>query len=428
MKAVLSNRIYLECTREYREFLNEELTYIIPNYNPLDPPQVIKNIARVRENLVSIPIGRLDLIPEDYDIVDKRIHVPVEFPEFTGTLRQSQLDVYNALEDSCMINATPSWGKTFTGLAVAAKLGQKTLVISHTVPLRKQWEREVKKVFGFQPDVIGSGSFALDTPVVCGNVQTLVRNIPKIKKEFGTVILDEFHHVSARTFASVVDTNYSRYNIGLSASMKRKDGKHVVFQDYFGHTIYKPPEENSMTPTVDIIKTNIRFPDGAKTPWASRVNILTNNEEYQHLVAMLSAAYAAKGYRVLTVAQRVQFLKKCAQLSGPMAIAITGEIKDHEEREKLIQDVYDGEYSQLFGTQSIFAEGISVNPLSVLILATPLNNDPLLEQLIGRVCREHPNKLNPIIVDIHLIGNTARRQQSARMGYYMKKGYRIRQL
>ena len=51
MKAVISNRIYLEVTREYKEFLSKELTYKIPSPNPKDPPIVIKNMARVREGL-----------------------------------------------------------------------------------------------------------------------------------------------------------------------------------------------------------------------------------------------------------------------------------------------------------------------------------------------------------------------------------------
>lgn len=428
MKAVLSNRIYMNCTREYREFLTDELTYVIPAYNPTDPPQVIKNIARIRADLVSIPVGRVDLIPPDYEIVDKRLQVPLEFPEFQGTLRESQQNIYDLVEDSCRINATPSWGKTFTALSIAGKLGQKTLVVTHTVPLRNQWEREIKKVFKFQPGIIGSGRLEFDGPIVVGNVQTLTKNIPLIKKEFGTVILDEFHHVSARTFARVIDTNYARFKVGLSATMERKDGKHVVFQDYFGPTIYRPPKENCMHPSVDIIKTNIRFPDGAKTPWANRVSMLVQNEEYQHLVAMLAAAYAAKGYKVLVVASRVQFLKKVAELIGTEeAIAITGEITDHDEREELITKVANGLYKILCGTQSIFAEGISVNILSCLILGTPLNNDPLLEQLIGRIIRIHPGKLQPKIVDIHLLGNTARRQQSARVGHYMRQGYRMTQ-
>jgi superfamily II DNA or RNA helicase len=428
MKAVLSHRIYMECTREYREFLSEELTYIIPNYNPTDPPQVIKNMARIRENLVTIPVGRLDLIPEDYEIVDNRVRLPQDFPEFNGVLRASQHKVFTEVDDNAMINAWVSWGKTFTALAIAGKLKQKTLIVCHTIPLRNQWEREIKKVFDIDAGILGSGRFDIDAPIAVGNIQTLYRNIPKIKKAFGTVILDEFHHVSAKTFSSVIDTNYARYKIGLSGTMKRKDGKHVMFRDYFGSNLFQPPKENYMVPEVDVIKTDIRFPDGGNTPWASRVNILTNDENYRHLIAQLSAAYAAIGHKVLVVADRVQFLKHCSNLVGDKSVCITGDIS-HEERELRIEEVLQGEYDILYGTQSIFSEGISVPPLSCLIMATPIgNNEGLLEQLIGRVIREHPGKLTPKIVDIHFIGNTARRQASARMGTYIKAGYKIRQL
>ena len=114
MKAVLSNRIYLEVTREYKEVINKELTYSIPSYKPGDPPQVIKNMQRIREGLVSIPIGRTDLIPSDYEIVDKRNTIPVELPAFKHELRKSQLEVFNSIEDNAIINAWVSWGKTFT--------------------------------------------------------------------------------------------------------------------------------------------------------------------------------------------------------------------------------------------------------------------------------------------------------------------------
>ena len=55
MKAVISNRIYLEVTQEYKDFLDKELTYTIASYNPTDPPIVIKNMSRIRTDLVSIP-------------------------------------------------------------------------------------------------------------------------------------------------------------------------------------------------------------------------------------------------------------------------------------------------------------------------------------------------------------------------------------
>ena len=427
MKAVISNRIYIECTREYKEVLSKELTYVIPPRNPNDPPQVIKNMQRINERLVTIPIGRTDLIPSDYEIVDKRIEKPVVFPKFRFDLRQSQQDVYDEIEDNSIINAWVSWGKTFTGLAIAGKLGQKTLVVTHTVSLRNQWAKEVEKVYGFEPGIIGSGRFDTDSPIVIGNTQTLYRNVDKIRKEFGTIILDEMHHVSSPTFSKILDTNYARYKIGLSGTIERKDGKHVVFRDYFGSKVFKPPKENFMTPSIHVYRSEVRFMDGANIPWANRVNNLANNDEYRHLVAMLAAAYAAKGHKVLVVSDRVHFLKSCAELTGEKAVCVTGEVA-HEDRETLVNEILYGDANVLYGTQAIFSEGISVNTLSCLILGTPINNEPLLTQLVGRVIRKQEGKKDPVVIDIHLKGKTAQKQASNRIGCYMKQGYHIKEL
>lgn len=427
MKAVISHRIYMDCSAELQEAIDKELTYVIPSHNPLDPPQVIKNMGIIRNGLVSLPIGRTDLIPEHYEIIDKRINKPVDFPEFRFELRQSQKDVYDAIEDNSIINAWVSWGKTFTGLAIAGKFGQKTLVVTHTVPLRNQWAKEVEKVYGFKPGIIGSGQFDLDAPIVIGNTQTLYRNVDKIRKEFGTVILDEMHHVSSPTFSKILDTNYCRYKIGLSGTIERKDGKHVVFRDYFGNTVYKPPKENYMTPIVHIVPSEIRFMDGSRIPWANRVTKLANDEEYRHTISMLAAAYAAKGHKVLVVSDRVSFLKACAELTGEKAICVTGEVP-HEEREVLVDKILYGDSNILYGTQAIFSEGISVDTLSCLILGTPVNNEPLLTQLVGRVIRKKEGKIDPVIIDIHLKGNTARKQASNRVGFYMKQGWNMKYL
>ena len=427
MKAVISHRIYMECDDRLQEQIDKELTYTIPSHNPNDPPQVIKNMGIIRNGLVSLPIGRTDLIPDHYEIVDKRIEKPVEFPEFKFELRESQKAVYDEIKDNSIINAWVSWGKTFTGLAIAGKLGQKTLVVTHTVPLRNQWAKEVKKVYGIEPGIIGSGRFELDAPIVIGNTQTLYRNVDKIRKEFGTIILDEMHHVSSPTFSKILDTNYCRYKIGLSGTIERKDGKHVVFRDYFGNTLFKPPKENYMTPTVHIVPSEIRFMDGARIPWANRVTKLATDEEYQHTISMLAAAYAARGHKVLVVSDRVSFLKRCAELTGDKAICVTGEV-EHEDREKLVDQILYGDAQVLYGTQAIFSEGISVDNLSCLILGTPVNNEPLLTQLVGRVIRKKEGKIDPVIIDIHLKGNTARKQASNRVGFYMKQGWNMKYL
>jgi superfamily II DNA or RNA helicase len=119
-------------------------------------------------------------------------------------------------------------------LHLAHKFGQKTLVITHTAALRDQWAEEVRILFGCEPGVIGGGQFDHeDHFITVANVQTLVKHVDTLAKEFGTVILDEAHHCPATTFAQVVDAFHARYRLALSGTMLRKDGKHVLFSDYF---------------------------------------------------------------------------------------------------------------------------------------------------------------------------------------------------
>ena len=336
MKAVISNRIQIQGDATFLESLERELTYSLPPRMPQDPPIIFKTIRPLREGLVSIPAGRLDLIPEEYEIIDKRVQAPTQLPEFKFELRASQRVVYDEVDDCAIINAWVSWGKTFTGLAIAQKLGQKTLVVTHTTNLRNQWDKEVQKCFGIQPGRIGSGDFNTSSPIVIGNIQSLYRKIEEIKPLFGTVILDEMHHVSSPTFTRIIDEMPARYKIGLTGTLERKDGRHVVFRDYFGTQIHKPPKENYMTPSIDVIKSEVRFLDGSYTPWAERINHLANNEEYVNSVALIASKYAAEGHKVLVVSDRVHFLKVCHRLVGENSVCITGDM-DFAEREKTMK-------------------------------------------------------------------------------------------
>ena len=423
MKAVFSNRIYLSVDVETRSKIEKELTYTIAPRMPQDPPIVFKTVRWINDTLISIPVGRDDLIPDGYEIIDKRVTSPVELPDFKFTLRPSQQKVHDEIQGNAIVNAWVSWGKTITGLAIAKKLGQKTLVVTHTTTLRNQWEKDVENCFGIKAGRIGSGSFDTKSPIVIGNIQSLYRKMDDIKQEFGTVILDEMHHVSSPTFTRIVDEMPALNKIGLSGTLERKDGRHVVFRDYFGNDVHIPPKENYMTPKIHVVKSDIRFLDGAFTPWAERINHLAYNEEYVHSVSMIAAKYAAEGHKVLVVSDRVAFLKACANLCGDKAVSITGDM-ELTEREDVMNEIKENK-NILFGTQSIFSEGISLNDLSCLVLGTPINNEPLLTQLIGRVIREKEDKRQPVIVDIHLKGKTAARQANARLGYYMKQDYEV---
>ena len=82
MKAVISDRIYLTVTPNQQKKIDGELTYAIPSFRFDDPPIMIKNMALIRDGLIAIPSGRMDLIPIDHEIVDKRSIKPIKNKTF----------------------------------------------------------------------------------------------------------------------------------------------------------------------------------------------------------------------------------------------------------------------------------------------------------------------------------------------------------
>ena len=385
--------------------------------------ETIKNYRMLPKGILSVPQGRADLIPEGYEIIDKRTLVPVPFPLAKYPLREEQQVVYDKITDTCFINALVGWGKTFTALHLAKKLGQKTLVITHTTALRDQWLEDVKQLFGMDAGIIGSGQFEIeDQAIVVGNVQSIVKHLAKISKEFGTVILDEAHHCPATTFSSIVDALYARYRIALSGTMIRKDGKHIVFSDYFGFEVHKPPQSNTLNPIVKILKPGIILKPNVT--WVEKINELTQDDDYRKFIAATALAQISQGHSVLVVADRVEFLEKVAEYVGDTCVLVTGDTS-FEERNRAKEQLLAKEKLCVAGSRQIFAEGISINVLSSVILAVPMSNDSLLEQIIGRIMRQHPDKPNPVVVDIHFSGYADKKQNNDRVGLYLRKGWDI---
>jgi len=426
-KAILSNRIYLDTTTELQNKLKNALTYKIkkpprPGMTHFSQFDIIKNYKLLPKGVMSIPIGRLDLIPDHYEIVDKRIVDDMPFPTPLLNLRGSQVDIYNDVTGSCFINAMVGFGKTFLALHLAAKLKQKTLIVCHNTMLRDQWIEEVKKLYGMDCGVIGSGRFDIDHVIVIGNIQTLTKELPNIAKEFGTVIVDECHHVTATTFSTFLDGMYAKYKIGLSGTMNRKDGRHILFKDFFGSELHQPPQENTLTPRVRIVRTGVGLSEG--DPWAVKINKLLYDPDYQELIAIIAAKEIAEGHKVLIIADRVEFLQKVGELIGEECVCIVGETT-FEQRVELKRQIEDGEKSCIAGSRQIFSEGISVNILSCVILAAPIANDSLLEQIIGRIMRQCEGKLSPLVIDLNFSSPSDRKQNRMRHSFYERKGWDI---
>lgn len=425
-KAVISNRIYLDNPGvEATKLIIKALTYKIKKdtgSKKFATVETIKNYKILPKGIISMPQGRQDLIPEDYEIVDKRVQYQVPFPDPKFDLRDDQEVVYNEVNDTVFINALVGWGKTFTALHLARKFGQKTLVITHTTALRDQWAEEVKVLFGIEPGIIGSGRIDHeDHFITIANVQTLTKCAAELAKEFGTIILDEAHHCPATTFAQIVDTFYARYRIALSGTMIRKDQKHIVFRDYFGDHIIRPPKSNTLTPVVRVLKPGFILKPGAT--WVEKINELTQDDSYIRFIAAVALTQMEKGHQVLVIADRVEFLRKVSEYIGDACVLVTG--TEGEDRNVAKQQLLNGEKQAIAGSRQIFSEGISINSLSCVVLAVPLSNDSLLEQIVGRIQRMHEGKLDPLVIDIQFSGYADKKQNNDRLGFYMRKGWEV---
>jgi hypothetical protein len=120
-KAILSNKIYLDTTPELTKELVKALTYKIkkpprPGLTHFSMYDIVKTYKIIGPKVIAIPSGRLDLIPKDYEIIDRRSVNEMPFPNPKSELRSEQLEVYNQVDGMCFINAMVGWGRRFAPL------------------------------------------------------------------------------------------------------------------------------------------------------------------------------------------------------------------------------------------------------------------------------------------------------------------------
>jgi superfamily II DNA or RNA helicase len=428
-KAVISNRIYLTCEEDspLHKLLRDELVHSINQMPVSKYPLVINNITRVTDTIISIPSGRTDLIPAECTIIDKRSKPSVVIPKPSFDPREDQQKAIDFIETSGLVNAKPGWGKTIAGLGIAHKFQQKTLIVTTTTIIRDMWVKEVEKWFGIKCGIIGGGKMDYDAPITIANIQTLRKHALKLSGEFGLIIVDEVHRSPAKTFTDTINAFRAEHKVGLSGTLLRKDGLHCVLPDYFSKNVFIGKDENRMEPVVHLWSSTSAISSNEFIPWANQINKLYSKSSYKQEILNLANMYMDTGYKILVLFDRTFILEELHKLTEDRTLLITGSIGD---RNAILAEM-DSKNSVargLWGTQSIFSEGFSVSELSCVILATPISNDPLLEQIIGRIQRQAEGKKTPVVVDISLGGSTGTRQKNTRKRFYVEKGWTIKSM
>lgn len=345
---------------------------------------------------------------------------------FAGKLRWEQQEVVDKFfkkgrARSGLLQAPCGWGKTFTGCEIIARNNTKTLVLVHTKLLFRQWIEELERqIPGIKIGKVGDGLLDLQD-ITVGIYKSVYNNRDTLTDCFSTVIVDEAHLCPAEMFSTALNSLNAKIKIGISATPRRKDGKHVFLPDYFSPFFVQAKDPRQLTdPAVQIVQTDFRFNViDPKRDWSRQVNKLAENKKYHQLIAEKAIAHIKTGRCPLILGDRIQMLKDIQQLI-PESICLIGE-SDESVREDVLQNV-GGKYKAVLSTR-LFDEGISCHRLDTLYLTCPSNNPIKLEQRVGRIIREHPDKQLPLIVDFWLSGAVVSRQQKKRLEWYKQRGY-----
>jgi superfamily II DNA or RNA helicase len=237
------------------------------------------------------------------------------------------------------------------------------------------------------------------------------------------ILVGNCHKAPAEMFSSVVNNINAKVKIGLSATPRRKDGKHVYLSDFFSpHLVIAKDSRNLAVPDVTLVPTDLKFNAiDPKRDWARAINKLCSNKEYQTLIASKAISYIKQGRCPLIIADRVQMLKDLQKII-PDSICVIGE-SENAVREDALANL--GKTYKAILTTKLFDEGISCHRLDTIFFTCPSNNPVQWEQRIGRIERLHPDKQKPLIVDFWLSGGIVARQQQKRLAWYRLRGYNI---
>ncbi len=154
---------------------------------------------------------------------------------FQGQLRPEQQAAAEAMlaHDTGVLAATTAFGKTVIGAWLIAARRVSTLVLVHRRQLLDQWIERLAMFLDLPSEAIGRIGGGKRRPTGLVDVAVIQSLVPKgvvddAVADYGQLIVDECHHLSARSFEQVARSARARFVTGLSATVARKDGHHPI--------------------------------------------------------------------------------------------------------------------------------------------------------------------------------------------------------
>ena len=426
----LANHIYFEM-KELPNALSARLRRLASFSNPVffktqalrfsthGIPRFI-SCARIEQGYLALPRGCLDdalaLLTEnniDVQIDDKReLGTKLSVIKPLLTLRKNQQAAVKemAKHGAGILHAPSAFGKTVTAIGLIAKRKANTLILVHSRQLLDQWQERLRSFLpNIEIGVIGGGKKKPTGIIDIATYQSLINKkdntISPIVQDYGHVIVDECHHVSAPRFEMVLNEVRAKYVLGLTATPERQDGHQKIIFMATGpirHKVKISGEDkfeqevqvHQLCDTPPLHLTRLEEPP--KITDAYRW-IMKNEKRVQRIVSDVIDNVRESRHPIVLTERRehAEMINNRLKENGIDSVILKGAMKA-AERKRVAEHLHSAQV--VVATGKYVGEGFDLPRLDTLFLAMPIAWKGSLAQYAGRIHRESDGKT---LVTIH---------------------------
>ena len=425
----ISNAIYLEkasLPSYVLDYLRQRLTM----QNPLwlenkrrnrwngGTPEIL-HFSNENQDTLILPRGYARQLEHTLDYY----HIPFKIFDKTRTLQEVGFDFNGKLypyqaksakelshQRFGVLQAPPGAGKTIIAFVVMAERKQPTLVVVHTKELMYQWQARAVEFLGMNPDeigLIGDGNFTIGHKLTIAIINSLYQCADEVRKHIGHLIVDECHHIPAKTFTEAVSAFDCAYMLGLSATPYRRDSLTKIIYLYMGDRCHEITTHDlqciNRIMTARLIPRYTDF-DYFFTPddYQAMLTALAKDPDRNDMIIkdVLHQVKSDAGI-ALVISDRVshcQRLYEGIRANGIENRLLTGKVPA-KQRSLIVQDLNGGKVRVLVATAQLIGEGFDLPEISSIFLTTPIKFTGRVKQYIGRVLRIANGKQQALIYD-----------------------------
>ena len=365
---------------------------------------------------------------------------------FLGDLTPEQNAAAAAVmaHETGVLAATTAFGKTVVAASVIAARGTNTLVLVHRRQLMEQWIAQLRTFLDLPASAIGQMGGGKRNPtgiVDVAVIQSLVRKgeVDDIVADYGHLVVDECHHLSAVSFEAVACRAKARFVLGLSATVTRKDGHHpIVFMQCgpvrFRASAKAQARQRPFEHRAILRPTAFRMPEGAdgeRPPIQHVYAALAADEDRNDLIFNDVLQALEMGRSPILLTERKDHARYLADRLDGFArnvLLLRGGLGTKQRRKVMqrLKDVSETEERILIATGRYIGEGFDDARLDTLFLVMPVSWKGILAQYVGRLHRLHPAKREVLVYDyVDEWVPTLRRMSEKRIRGYGGLGYSV---